>query len=74
MKRSRAEGILRVVQDDICGFCGKPGADKIPHPIRWPGEDSAGTPFVHADCEDAECKRAHSLLSNKQRADFLKWL
>ena len=20
--------------EDICGFCGKPGADKVPHPVR----------------------------------------
>lgn len=58
---------------DICGFCGKPGADKMPHPIRWPGEDAAGTKYVHAACEEAECRRAHSLLSDKQREEFLKW-
>jgi len=58
--------------NDICGFCGLPGADKIPHPICWPGEDSAGTELVHAECEDAECQRANSLLSDKQRDDFLR--
>lgn len=59
--------------DDICGFCGLPGADKIPHPIQWPGEESAGTEYVHAACEDAECKRAHALLTDKQRIEFLRW-
>ena len=59
-------------EDDICGFCSQPGADKIPHPVRWPGEESAGTRYVHATCEDAECHRAHSLLTDKQRADFLR--
>lgn len=57
--------------DDICGFCGQPGADKVPHPVRWPGEESAGTVYVHVECEDHECGRAHSLLSDAQRADFL---
>lgn len=57
--------------DDICGFCGLPGANKEPHPIRWPGEAIAGTKYVHADCEDAECRRAHSLLSDKERERFL---
>ena len=57
---------------DICGFCGLPGADKFPHPMRWPGEQNAGTEIVHAECEAAECKRAHSLLTNKQRAAFLR--
>lgn len=59
-------------EEDICGFCGLPGADKIPHPIRWPGEQSAGTELVHAECEDAECRRAHSLLSDQQRESFLR--
>ena len=58
--------------DAICGFCGLVGADKIPHPIHWPGEESAGTKYVHASCEEAECRRAHSLLSDRQREDFLR--
>jgi hypothetical protein len=58
--------------DDICGFCRQPGADKIPHPVRWPGEESARTDTVHATCEDAECGRAHALLTDQQRADFLR--
>ena len=57
---------------DICGFCGLPGADKIPHPVRWPGEESADSKYVHATCEAEECRRAHSLLTDKQRADFLR--
>ena len=57
---------------DICGFCGQPGADKIPHPVRWPGEESAGTRYVHTDCETIECKRAHALLTDEQRAEFLR--
>ena len=61
-------------QDDICGFCGLPGADKIPHPVRWPGEESAGTEFVHRACEESECKRAHVLLSDQEREYFLRWL
>lgn len=58
--------------DDICGFCGESGANKVPHPIRWPGERSAGTPYVHDYCEDEECSRAHSLLTDEQRAKFLR--
>jgi hypothetical protein len=63
---------MSIEADTICGFCGLPGADKVPHPIRWPGEESAGTKYVHADCEDAECRRAHNLLSDKQRESFLR--
>ena len=58
----------------ICGFCGLRGVDKIPHPIRWPGEESAGTAYVHEECEDAECARAHALLSDTERAEFLRTL
>ena len=58
--------------EDICGFCGMPGADKFPHPIRWPGENSAGTEFVHAECEQVETTRAHSLLTAKERDSFLR--
>ena len=58
--------------DDICGFCGLPGADKVPHPMRWPGEESAGTKYVHDECEEAECRRAHDLLTDKQRTAFLR--
>lgn len=35
-------------ESDMCGFCGQPGTDKLPHPLRWPGEQSAGTECVHA--------------------------
>lgn len=58
-------------EQDICGFCGLPGADKFPHPMRWPGEASAGTELVHAACESEECRRAHSLLSDAQRKAVL---
>ena len=40
--------------DDICGLCGLPGADKIPHPIYWPDERRPYTEYVHAEGEDAE--------------------
>lgn len=59
-------------EDDTCGFCCKGGADKIPHPILWPGEESAGTPYVHAECEANECERAMLALTEKQRLAFLQ--
>jgi hypothetical protein len=58
--------------DDICGLCGLPGADKIPHPIHWPGEAIPDTNLVHSECEDEECKRAHALLSDDERQRFLR--
>jgi len=61
-------------KEDICGFCGEPGADKMPHPVRWPGEESAGTELVHAECEQEECRRAHVLLSDDERRRFLETL
>ena len=60
--------------EDICGFCGEPGADKMPHPVHWPGEGEAGTECVHAECEQEECRRAHAALSQRQRESFLRTL
>lgn len=57
--------------NDICGLCGEPGADKIAHPEHWPGERVPDTPYVHSECESLECKRAHAALTDKQRQDFL---
>lgn len=60
--------------DDICGLCGLPGADKVPHPCYWPGEqrpDPELGKLVHAECEQAECARAHAELSDGQRRAFL---
>ncbi len=59
---------------EICGHCGQPGVDKVPHPIRWPGEQDPGTDYIHAECEERECARAHRLLSDKERAEFLRTL
>jgi hypothetical protein len=51
---------------DICGLCGLPGADKYPHPIRWPGEAIPDKTFVHAECEEEECGRAHAELLRRE--------
>lgn len=59
-------------EEDICGLCGESGADKVAHPIHWPGEQIPNGPYVHAQCESDECGRAHSILTDKQRRDFLK--
>ena len=55
----------------ICGLCGDPGADKFAHPVRWPGERAPDGEFVHSACEEEECGRAHSELSDAQRKLFL---
>ena len=64
----------RTPEQDICGLCGEPGADKVPHPVRWPGEREPDQPYVHAACEDEECGRAHSELSDEQQDDFIRGL
>jgi hypothetical protein len=51
--------------EDICGLCGLPGADKIPHPIRWPGERRTETDLVHTECEKEECSRSHTEFWNR---------
>ena len=59
------------VDDDICGLCGQPGADKMAlwtgNGIYWPGEERPETELVHAECEHAETERAHAALSQPQR-------
>lgn len=62
----------RLSRGDICGLCGDPGADKVPHPHYWPGELRPDTEYVHRDCEDAEQSRAHSCLTDAQRERFLR--
>ncbi len=59
-------------EEDICGLCGLPGADKIPHPIRWPHEQAPGAPYVHAECEREECAMASAMCQGKSRREFLK--
>jgi FtsZ-binding cell division protein ZapB len=61
-------------EEDICGLCGEPGANKIPHPERWPGERKPDTDLVHDECEKAECVRAHAALSDEQRKEYLRGL
>ena len=58
--------------EDICGLCGEPGADKVPHPVHWPGEREPDTELVHAACESEECRRAHAKLSDRERESFLR--
>jgi len=57
--------------DDICGLCGKPGADKMAlwtgGGIYWPGEIKPDSELVHAECEDQETQRAHGALTQMQR-------
>jgi hypothetical protein len=58
-------------KQDICGLCGQPGADKIPHHVHWPGEQLPNTQYVHALCEEVECRRAHAALTWKEIQTFL---
>jgi len=63
-------------EDDICGLCGDPGADKFPRPKHWPGEKVPNTALVHAKCEEEECRRAYadfySCVGDKGVDDFLR--
>jgi len=58
-------------EEDICGLCGQPGADKFAHPAHWPGERKPDGPMVHSECEQEECGRAHAALSPQERDAFL---
>ena len=61
---------------DICGLCGEPGADKMAaHTgggVLWPGEQRPTTDYVHQDCEREERERAHAELSQSEREAFLR--
>ena len=59
-------------EEDICGLCGETGADKFAHPVHWPGEAIPNGNLVHQSCEQEECRRAHSLLSDREREVFLR--
>ena len=58
-------------EDDICGLCGLPGADKISQPVYWPQERRPDTDLVHAECEREECERASILCQGREREEFL---
>lgn len=62
--------------EDICGYCGEPGADKMAlwtgGGLYWPGEYIPETELVHAECEAEETRRAHTALSQKERDSFLQ--
>lgn len=64
------------MNEDICGYCGKLGADKMAlwtgGGLYWPGEFVPETEMVHSECEDLETQRAHAALSQKERSRFLR--
>ena len=59
--------------DDICGLCGLPGADKIPHPVYWPEEQrpDPDRELVHAECEQRACAEGSAKCQGKERQAFL---
>lgn len=63
------------MEEDVCGYCDQSGADKMAlwtgGGKYWPGEKIPETEFVHRECEDKETKRAHSLLTDRERKRFL---
>lgn len=58
--KSEAECLTRVHRArlidevEVCGFCNKLGADKVTAPLQYPDQVDPGTPYVHAECEEAE--------------------
>lgn len=63
-------------EEDICGYCGEPEADKyalwVGGGIYWPGEFVPDTELVHSWCEQAETLRAFNALSKEERDRFLR--
>lgn len=70
--QAEIEAVDEQPNDDICFLCGEPGADKVAHPVHWPGEAGATGTLVHAYCEHEECRRAHEALTDKEREAFLQ--
>jgi len=58
--------------NDICGLCGEPGADKFHHLHYWPGERRPDGKLVHQLCEQEECRRAHAALTPSEREAVLR--
>ena len=63
---------LNGCEEAICGLCGEHGADKVPHTNYWPGEQRPDSEYVHAECEQEECRRAHACLDDGQRRNVLR--
>lgn len=76
VRKARIEDdmIRRAEDADVCGLCGGAGADKVSHPEHWPGERVPDGPYVHSECEEQECQRAHLALTPEQRNAFLRTL
>ena len=64
--------------EDICGLCGEPGADKVAlwvgGGVYWPGETVPDSRYVHDECERAETERAFNALTPGERERFLRSL
>lgn len=63
-------------EQDICGLCGEPGADKIAKyaggGVYWPEERMPESEYVHSECEREECQRASDLIQGERRDRFLR--
>lgn len=66
--------LLHGDDEEVCGLCGHPGADKVPHPVYWPGEKVPHSKYVHAACEEEESARAMSRMTLDERRAFLQSL
>ena len=60
-----------MIEDDICGLCGLPCADKKSNEHHWPGERIPNTPMVHRECEFNECERAFLALPEDMITKFI---
>ena len=61
--------------EDICGICGQPGADKMAlwtgGGKYWPGEFIPESELVHSECEKSEQQRAFYSLTEEERRRYL---
>ena len=64
------EDIIGDGSDDICGYCGKPGAEKLPL-CSWPNQDDPQSEYVHAECENKAAQEAMDACSQQERDNWI---
>lgn len=65
--------LVRFARGGLCGYCGKPDADRMAAKFRWPGQKNPSSwDMVHTACELKEEDRAEVNLTAEQRDDALR--
>lgn len=63
------DGRLIREAEDICGFCGLGGADKIPAPLQYQDQMDPESDYVHQECEREEEERCAEIEWERRRRE-----